>query len=166
MVFDRTKTLKQPSILTYNGEILGFTSTGFTLDPNPTIDYEFGEEFPTIPIMSNVVGLSPVVTVDLLQTDENTLSAAFGGFVDGDSMSFPGSIIPGTDIYEDPAWVGELAIEPRVGQRGIYIKGEAVQPIITNVVRLSVLDRVTLTVSFLFLFDKSDNVIEIEFRNI
>ena len=166
MAMNRAKTIKQPSVLTYNSEVLGFTQAGYTLDLNPQIDYEFGEEYPTIPIMSNVVGLSPIVSVGLLQVDENTIQSAFGGFVDGDEISFPGDITPGTDIYEDPKWLGELSIEPRTGDRGVYISGNAVQPLITNAVRLSVLNRVMLSINFIFLFDKSNNVIEVEFRSL
>ena len=166
MSFDRTKCLKQPSVLTFQSEILGFTNAGFSLDLNPQLDEEYSEEWPTIPIMRHVVGMSPLLLVSLLQVDEGTLKAAFGGFIDGDEISFPGSITPGEDIYTDDKWTGDLSLEPRSGQRGIYITGGNVQPIITNAIRLSVLDRVILSVAFMFQFDQSMNVIDVEFRSL
>ena len=165
MAQDRTKTLKQPSVLRFRNADVGFTLKGFTFSLNLQYDEEFAEENPAIPIMRHIIGCAPVLSVEMLQTDEDALSAAFGGYYDAGSLKVPGSIVPGTDVYDDEKFTGELQLHPKISQRGWYIEGKNVFPVIRGAQRLSVLDRVVLAVDFIFQFDSNDQVIDIDFRS-
>ena len=163
-MFDRKKCLKQPSILTFKGAESGFTAAGFTFDLGLQYKAEYAEEYPTIPIRVDMLGVAPTILVSFLETSNNTLAQAFGGLFTDGGARFPSKTAPpGTDLIGLTSFVGSLSLVPRYSDYGWFISAPTVISQVVGMSRLSTIDRLSLDVLFTFLMDDNQHVLDMSF---
>ena len=150
--------------MTFKGAESGFTASGFTFDLDLQYKPEFAEEYPTIPIRVDMLGVAPTLLVSFLETENNTLSMAFGGLFSDSGMKFPSKEAPpGTDLAQLSSFTGSLSLIPRYSDYGWFISAPKVISQIVGVSRLSTIDRLAIDVLFTFLMDDNNHVLDMSF---
>jgi len=148
MPYNALAQVKQPSLMSVGGELIGITSGGFSVDGFPRKDLEFCEEVPEIPSMVTLRSIVATAIVTMLQIDSSTLKAVYGGLW-SDGLEFPSSsVYPGLVLSGNPSHVVNIEIYPRYTTTGFYYSFKNAYLDSMELLRMSVEDRLVFEATF------------------
>jgi len=117
------------------GVQLGFTEEGVTFNPGYNVQRLRGEEKGEEWILKIFTGVTPQIFAVLKNYNATSLPRIFPGLVSATNIQYPGSILPGTDLFS--AYTGKLLFVPVDTINNPIMIGQQVAPNITDSFKFS-----------------------------